>query len=307
MWQNSFERLAVSFQRSAIGVQLLVVMVAGVYAWQTWSVPAYAVRLALNVGEKPFILRPLVPWLAQGLMRLGIPAWVALTVLVAASAWVLFGALQQAPLSVTAARWRAVLVAFGLMGITWHSRIYDVPSALFVALGLVWMWRRDWSGYGLIFALGSLNRETMILLGLVYAVHFTGKLDLRTWLWVGIYQLYLFVVIRAGVMVFYAEAPGAPLWFTLWDNVRWHMEQPWLAVLHWALIGCIIWLCLRKLEKAEPLVRTAFMVWVPVLLGLYVTLGLMGEVRVFAEALPVIISSFRFQVSGVRSVHDENV
>jgi hypothetical protein len=79
---------------------MVVVGVAVAYGFQTWKTPARAEAIALGLEGKPFVLRVLVPWLAQGLMWLGLPANVALSVLVVCAAIGLFYGLETLSKSV---------------------------------------------------------------------------------------------------------------------------------------------------------------------------------------------------------------
>jgi hypothetical protein len=70
---------------------LLVCLVAWQYAQWTWQRDdRYAMLIALSLEERPFVLRALIPWLARGLMKLGLAASTALNVLVMLSALGLF-------------------------------------------------------------------------------------------------------------------------------------------------------------------------------------------------------------------------
>ena len=58
------------------------VAVVYVYADGVWYGEPYARTVALSLEERPFVYRALMPWLAHGLMRLGLPATAALGTLV---------------------------------------------------------------------------------------------------------------------------------------------------------------------------------------------------------------------------------
>jgi hypothetical protein len=67
-----------------IGMSFLAVV--WMYASGVWYAEPYARAIVLGLDEKPFVYRALLPWLAQGLMGLGLSASAALGVLVLVSA-----------------------------------------------------------------------------------------------------------------------------------------------------------------------------------------------------------------------------
>jgi hypothetical protein len=69
---------------------VFVAVTASAYAHWTWRTSEHAVQIALSLEGKPFVYRALVPWLARGLMALGLAAETALSVLVILSAIGLF-------------------------------------------------------------------------------------------------------------------------------------------------------------------------------------------------------------------------
>lgn len=169
-----------------------------------------------------------------------------------------------------------------------ECKVYDLASAMFVALGLALMARRAWGWYFLVFCLGSLNRETMVLLGLVFAIHYWKRLSLRLWAAILVGQLATFGILRAWLTFLFASTPGVTYWLRLEPNVLYFVQHPGYAVLHWLGFGFVIWLCLRKWRSRPALLRSAFVVLIPALTLIYLVFGWVGEIRVFVEAIPVL-------------------
>lgn len=180
----------------------------------------------------------------------------------------------------------AVIVFMALF--FFECKVYDLASAAFFAFGLGLMARQEWDGYFLVFVLGCMNRETMALLPLVYAVHFWGKMSWRLWTVVLLYQGLLFGVVRVCLMILFSSSPGAAFWFRLSENVNIFLDRPWWGLVHWLLLGLVMWLCVRRWREQPRLMRSAFVVMMPVLMALYLVFGWIGEVRVFAEMYPVM-------------------
>jgi len=170
----------------------------------------------------------------------------------------------------------------------YECKVYDMASAMFMAICLGLMARRAWLVYGLMFALGCVNRETMVLLVGVFAIHYWGRLSWQEWLVLMGCQIFLFLTIRTGLMVIFASAGGAPFWLRPRENVLFFLQIPWLCGLHWLGVCFVLWSCLRRWQDKPRLLRSAFVVMASALMALYLFFGWAFEVRVFAELFPVV-------------------
>jgi len=175
------------------------------------------------------------------------------------------------------------------MAIFSHERkVYDLATAAFFAFGLGLMARRAWLPFLIIFALGCINRETMILLVPVFAIHFFRQIPLSMWLIVLTAQLVIFVFVRTWLMIIFADNPGVPFWWRLEANLQLLAESHELAMLHGFGIGLFAWIVALKWGRLSAFVRDASLVLVPALIALYLLFGWIGEIRVFIEAFPIV-------------------
>jgi hypothetical protein len=67
-------------------VSVSALAVVSFYASGVWYAEPYARAVALSLEERPFVYRALMPWLARGLMGLGLSATAAIGLLVFAAA-----------------------------------------------------------------------------------------------------------------------------------------------------------------------------------------------------------------------------
>jgi hypothetical protein len=179
----------------------------------------------------------------------------------------------------------AVMVFCGLF--FRFCKIYDLPTAIAFALGLALMARGMWREYVWVFILGCVNRETTALLTLVFAVYFFRRMGRGVWFGGIALQALIWVLVRIQVMIIFAGNDGAAFWFRPLENLEAFMASPWLSAFHWGGFALVVWMCVRNWNRKPLLLRTAFGVLMPVLLGLYLVLGYAFELRVFAEVFPV--------------------
>lgn len=185
------------------------------------------------------------------------------------------------------------------MGVFFHERkVYDLATAFFFAVCLALMVRMDWAGYFVAFAFGCLNRETMVLLAMVFAVHYWGRMGRRLWVLVMLQQAFLFVGTRIALMAIFADAPGSMAWMRLGENLQWLFDHPFWLGVHWVVFVGVMWIVIRH---ESQFVREAGWVLMVALVGLYLVFGWVGEVRVFAEGWALMwVASSRFQVPGAK-------
>jgi hypothetical protein len=181
----------------------------------------------------------------------------------------------------------AVVVMLFLM-IILSQHIYDVPTALFFTLALALLQREKWSAYAWLFPFVCLNRETAILLTLLFGVYFFTRMDRRLYLWHLGYQLVVYLVIRIALMSIFADVPGSPLYFRLAENLQLYANEPVATNMFLLFVVMVLCIVAARWRQAPGLMRTAFLLFAPILTLLYLIAGVSFEVRVFVELLPVV-------------------
>jgi hypothetical protein len=163
--------------------------------------------------------------------------------------------------------------------------VYDFPGILLFALGLLLLSRNAWWGYYPVFVLGLLNKETMIVLGLAYAVYQFGRLPRKAYWAHGAAQLALFAAIKAIFDHAFRNHGGHVVEHHFLDhNIRQMVDAPPVADL---AIGLILLALLLYAWRQQPLfLRRAAVVFWP-LFALALLFGWMEELRDYYEFYPV--------------------
>jgi hypothetical protein len=177
----------------------------------------------------------------------------------------------------------AIFFGFGYM--------YDFTVLFLFSLGLWLMWREQWGGYLLAFALGTLNKETTAFLLLVFAVYFLNRMPRRKFIALAALQLGVYVVIQGIIRFVFRNNPGG--------IVEWHYAEqlatfreiaanaPWLLAL-WAAALAVIALAMIYKWKQKPAFLHAALVILPFLLVLSVFWGFPLEIRNMYEVFPTV-------------------
>lgn len=171
-------------------------------------------------------------------------------------------------------------------------QIYDFTTLWLFTLALACLARARWSAFGVVFALACINKETTILLTVVFAAHYA--FDRRTmaaptfWRLLG-FQLIVFAVIRGGIGYVCRTNEGGAVEMHLFDHNQHVLEYPMeMSKRLWILIAAILagmwgW-------RGKPaLLRHALAVLAPILLVVGLTVGQLDEIRAYYEVYPVVV------------------
>lgn len=261
-----------------------------------WSYIYYAGGLHPEDYSRPFVYRQLVPLLARGIEFFGVPANVALVVVMTVSGVGFYLALRKLALQFYNLSNRqeiylvvGVLVSMILLGE--YRKPYDLMTALLFTVFFYCFRTNQKTKQLLVFALSCVNRETTILLVLFYVIYLFPLRDSRRYeyVWMSMSQAYLYILITFAVRFILSDTTGASLWIQPVENVLKFADQPYRLFLH--LLGAISimgWMSRGWKHKPEYL-RCAFGLFAPILMVAYLTVCSAFEIRVFWEISPLVI------------------
>jgi hypothetical protein len=168
---------------------------------------------------------------------------------------------------------------------------YDTPSLLFFTLGIIFIYKRRWIPYYILFAIGTLNRETTCFLAFIYLFVTIGKESKQK---IAIHCLAQFIVwmaIKYSLYKVYAGNPGQPFQGgvalnmgllttpSLYHYMFSNLGYLWIPTL--IFFGCI----------GNDFLRRSLLVVFPFLFGNFL-IGQFVELRGFGELIPVLMPAF---------------
>lgn len=170
---------------------------------------------------------------------------------------------------------------------------YDLPALCLFAAALLFLKRREWRFMYPCLAAGMLNKETMVLLTLVFAVYFWDRMPRRLLARHVLAQLGLALLLR-GLAVGLSQPAGA---FDPKNNyLRDYFETNLLAIWNSPLLydarllaACLFLgaLVVWRWSDKPVLLRRGCIVLLPLFAG-YLRGGLWGEIRIFYEVFPIL-------------------
>lgn len=172
----------------------------------------------------------------------------------------------------------------------YYNYIYDFATLFLFTLGLGFMVHRNWRMFLLVYLLACLNKETTILLTLVFTFYFFRRWTLinkRKFIQLSLFQLAIFLSTRLGMMWIFRNNLGSPLEFHLLDHNIHLFSHPYSLTGSLMEIGLLIF-CAYKWAEKPPFLKHGAVILIP-LLGATLFWGFFDELRDFYEAYPIIV------------------
>jgi hypothetical protein len=197
----------------------------------------------------------------------------------------LFRALYDAPGHSHVAPLLATLLLPGFFFDRGTHYLYDFSTLLIFTLALAFLAEERLGLYYLVLVLGAVNKETIVLMILVYAVVRWDRSPRRVLVRHVVAQVVIVGSVLWALNRAFSGNPGNASEWHLAKNLRLMLTLPSVASLL-ALASASLLVFVRPGDKPEFLRRA--LIVLPPLVVTYVCLGIYGEIRVFYEAYPIL-------------------
>jgi hypothetical protein len=198
----------------------------------------------------------------------------------------------------------SVLALLGLPTMfQYTSFIYDFPLLFFYTLGLVFLYKQDWIKFLLIFLIGCINKETTILLTLIFYIYYKSDLKKELFNKLLIAQFTIFILVKSTLYFIFKNNPGSFIEFHLIDhNLR--LLTGYNLTLAATLLGLILLVFYKWNEKPRYL-KISLSMLVPLII-LTIFLGFLDELRDYYEIYPVVIIFITHSIARILNVNFES-
>ncbi len=182
------------------------------------------------------------------------------------------------------------LAVLALIPCFFYGYIYDFATLFLSTLGLALLARARWRAFLVVFLLACLNKETAILLTLVYVVHYwrDGRLPRPLYWGLAAAQVALYGAIRLLLAWAFAGNPGTLVEFNLVKHLLAYVRVPLVAVLSALVLAGILFLMFHRWREKPRFLLHSTVILVP-LFALYLLFGWAYEFRTFYEVYPAIV------------------
>lgn len=197
-----------------------------------------------------------------------------------------------------------------VMPIYYDSAIYvfDFPHLVLFTLGLYLLYKQNWTWYLIVLGLGILNKETAILLGVVFVLAYHSRLEKSQLIKLLILQAVIFLAIKFPLFMIFGNRPGGFVEWRLADNFE-HLTKL-SNYFRFTPIGRIMLLpiylniplprgtnlplfiviisAVWYRWKEKPVFLRKALGYLAVVIPLAFTMGLVFELRAYFDVLPII-------------------
>jgi hypothetical protein len=197
----------------------------------------------------------------------------------------------------------SVLALLGLPTMfQYTSFIYDFPLLLLYTLGLIFLYKQDWKKFLIIFLIGCINKETTILLTLLFYIYYKRDLKKELFNKLLIAQFSIFIVVKSSLYFIFKNNPGTFIEFHLIDhNLR--LLTGYDLTLAAAVLGLIL-LVFYKWNEKPKFLKTSLWMFIPLVI-LTLFLGFLDELRDYYEVYPVVIIFITHSIARILDVNFE--
>lgn len=284
----------VSYWCVIVGVALIIGQ--GYLAGLDWNEPRVTLeQMMMGTAHRPFVYRVLVPILVRWAVQIyPAPPVLYASVLIQAA----FVGFAVAFRSLAARFWQSeraldfaglasILLLFPLMQNYRH--VYDFTELFLFTLALSLMAGRVWRWYLPIYALACLNKETAVLLAVVFALNGLPVVrSRRFWGLLGL-QALIFALIRGVVTWRFAGNPGIAMEYHWPDQVAALSDAPVLVVVYMLYAAMIVALALHDSGRKPRFLQWAAVGVTPILLVTFWAWAYPFEIRSFYSAYPIYL------------------
>lgn len=162
------------------------------------------------------------------------------------------------------------------------TQLYDMPTLALWAGALAALASGREGLYLALYVLACLNRETAILLAVIYVLDRGINIVLGA-------QVAIYAAAHGAIVMVMANRPGSVFEFHLLDHWPAMATNIELTMLYLLLAGIAAAAMLYRFGQKPVLLRVALLTIMPVLLIGYLIVGYPFEFRVFYEAYPALV------------------
>ncbi|NUN10354.1 MAG: hypothetical protein HUU54_14365 [Ignavibacteriaceae bacterium] len=166
----------------------------------------------------------------------------------------------------------------------YYSYMYDLPQLFLFTLSLYYLAKERWSYFLALFTITTINKETSILLILIFFIHYRQILPISEFRKLLALQFSIFAIIKLTLTSLFWENNGTFVEFHLKHNL---FLAPFTISQFVSFILIGIGLSYAWNNKPKFL-RNSLFILIP-LLGLTFFLGLLDEYRDYYESYPIIV------------------
>jgi len=186
--------------------------------------------------------------------------------------------------------------------------MFDFPHLVLFTLGMYLLYKQNWALYLIVLGVSILNKETGILMVVIFAIVYISRMDRARFIKLLGIQIAIFLVIKISLYTIFRDLPGGFVEWRLGDNIE-HLAKlsnyfrftptgrsmllpinlniplpRGINLPMFVAIVLVVWYRWRE----KPLFLRKALGYLVVVVPLALTMGLVFELRAYFDVLPII-------------------
>ena len=183
----------------------------------------------------------------------------------------------------------SILAIIGILVFAPENKLYDLTGLSLFTLGLATLARTNLTAYLILFPLAVINKETALLLVLVFALHFFRTMERKRYAVLLIMQVLIFGLVRLALNFIFTNNPGTAFeihWREFWLAIRYTSGLTFILMLAFLMVFLLI---SNRFQEKPIFLQHAAIAVLPAQFILYWTVGFPFELRFFLESYPIVL------------------
>ena len=180
----------------------------------------------------------------------------------------------------------------------YSNYVYDFPALFLFTLGLLFLKQRKWNHFLILFLIACFNKETIILLTMIFAIHFYNDKEMERKFYYKLIaaQLLIFGFIKILLFILFFDNPGGIVEFHLID--RNYLLFNGYSLTTFVVLLIITLTIFSGWSEKPKFLKDALWIGIPLLI-LTLLFGFFDELRDYYEVLPVIILLISYSIAKI--------
>ncbi|MEJ2104373.1 MAG: hypothetical protein P8X47_07340 [Ignavibacteriaceae bacterium] len=183
----------------------------------------------------------------------------------------------------------------------YSNYVYDFPDLFLFTSGLLLLHQRKWNYFLILFLVSCFNKETTILLTLIFAIHFYKDLEISKIYYHRFitFQLIIFLTVKILLFILFRNNPGGFVEFHLID--RNYLLFNGYSLITFVILLIIILSIFSRWNEKPKFLKDSLGIAIPLII-LTLLFGFFDEWRDYYEAFPIIILLISYNIGKILGV-----
>ena len=183
----------------------------------------------------------------------------------------------------------------------YSNYIYDFPALFLFTLGLLFLKQKKWNYFLILFLVSCFNKETTILLTMIFAIHFYNDdtVSRKCYLKFIAIQFVILLLVKILLYFIFINNPGGFVEFHLID--RTYLLFNGYSLTTFVVLSIIFLAIFSRWNEKPKFLKDSLWIAVP-LFVLTLFLGFFDELRDYYEVFPIIILLIAYNIAKILGV-----